>query len=313
LLQEAESSVRLMHSNLGKNIRVTLGRAVRKAARRGRTFSFGCGCDIKEKACCPQEVELTMNAHWNVLWPAALLMALPALALSQGQEQLDFDRGIALRVERKHREAAAAFAKSIDAVSTNATALVQMGASLEDAGNWKEAEQAYRRALEIEPKNATAERNLENLLTSRRISMVSRGPSASEEILVKQGFKALELNDLDGALRRFELLQGLLPEDPRPMLYMAVAWERNGDKQQAQAMYRQTMKTFPGFAAARVHLVLLLLESGDRENATKEVRAALQAIPHDQQIRYLARTLGAAMRVSEDSASAPPSPGTLQP
>jgi Flp pilus assembly protein TadD len=258
-------------------------------------------------------VELIMNVHRIILWPAALLIVFPAPTLSQMDEQADFDRGVVLRIERKHREAAAAFARSLAAAPGNATALVQMGASLEDMGKWKDAEQAYRRALEVDPENTAAERNLENLLNFRRVSTVSRGPGASEEILVKQGFRALDLKDLDEALRRFGLLQGLLPDDPRPMLYAAVAWERCGDKQQAQALYRQTVKAFPSSPTARVHLVLLLLESGDRENATKEVRAALQAMPQDHRIRYLARTLGAAMRVSEDSASPLPPPGTWPP
>ncbi len=254
-----------------------------------------------------------MNVHWIISWVAAVLIVFPTVALSQMNEQSDFDRGVALRIERKHREAAAAFSRALTSFPEHETALVQMGASLEDMGKWKEAEQAYRRAVELDPEDPAAKRNLENLLTFRRLSAAPRGPSVSEEVLVRQGFHALDQKDLNKALRCFGLLQGLLPDDPRPMLYAAIAWERVGDAQEAQAAYRETAKAFPNFAPARVHLVLLLLESGDQENATREVKAALQAMPHDERIRYLARMLGATMRVSEDGASASPSPGTMQP
>lgn len=267
----------------------------------------------KEKVRTRQTFELIMNVPWIIWWLAALLIVFPPIALSKDDEPSDFARGVALRMERKHREAAGAFARSLAAIPENAAALVQMGASLEDMGKWKEAEQSYRRAREVDPGNSAARRNLENLQAFRQAGPVSRGPSASEEILVRKGLQALDSKNPEEALRCFELLQGLLPDDPRPMLYTAIAWERSGDKQQAQAVYRETVKAFPGFAPARVHLMVLLLESGDCENATREAKAALEAMPRDERIRYLARRLGAAMRVSEDTMGALPSPGTSQP
>lgn len=219
---------------------------------------------------------------------------------SGAQEAADFAKGIALRIEQKNRSAVEAFRKVLAASSNHVRALVQMGAAFEDLGKWKEAENCYRRAIQIDPRNKSARRNLNHLTASVSMNVPVNGRAPSQQALTERGLRALEQRDFETALRFFRLLRGLFPDDPHYMLYSAVTHERSGQRARAVAMYRRMAELFPNFPPPRVNLVVALLESGDPKSAAREVRLALEAIPDDPRIRYLARQLGAEISSSSD-------------
>ena len=78
------------------------------------------------------------------------------------------------------------------------------------------------------------------------------------------------------------------PKDPYPQLYSAIALERSGQSKQAAEAYRQVRDRFPKFVPARVNLILLLLNRGDRALAQREARAGLDTLPDNKQFSYLA-------------------------
>ena len=99
-----------------------------------------------------------------------LLLALQAEPCVADEAAQYVEKGTALRIEGRNREAVAAFHKAISYASDRVDALIQMGAALEDRGSWQEAMAAYRRALEVDPGNTTAQRNLEQLRASRIVN-----------------------------------------------------------------------------------------------------------------------------------------------
>jgi len=236
------------------------------------------------------------------LWTGLILFFLQPHPQAAG-ENPEFKEGIALRVRGKNSLSVDAFNRAIAASPRHSEALVQKGAALEDMGKLKEAETCYRRALHLDPANASAGRNLDQLVASRNINIPVKAPCRSVEILMRKGLQALESGQFDKALRTFEVLAGLLPRDPRPDLYSALTWERSGRRKTAQAVYRKMIRVFPLYSPARVNLVLSLLESGDRDGAVKEARAALARVPADPRVRCLARLLGVGMKLSEDTAT----------
>jgi len=235
---------------------------------------------------------------------AYLFFVLHLFFAAAADDPPDFKRGVALRSERRDTEAIDAFRKVLAASPNHVESLVHMGASFEDLGDPKAAERAYRAALEREPDNAAARRNLGQLLASRDIHAVSTGPKASEELLINKGLSDLERNEFEAALAAFRLLRGFNPDDPRPLFYTALVWERRGEPDRARAAYQQAVQAFPGYAPVRVNFVVFLVESGDRKAASREAHAAVEAIPGDPRVRYLARMLGAELRSSSDAADA---------
>jgi len=223
----------------------------------------------------------------------SLFLVLHLLPVAAADDPPEFRRGVALRAERKDSEAIDAFKRTLAASPDHSESLVHMGASLEDLGDLKGAERAYRKALERDPNNAAARRNLHHLLAARDINTAPTGPKASEDFLITKGLSDLERNEFDAALATFRLLRGFNPEDPRPPFYMALVWERRGDPDRARAAYQQAIQAFPGYVPARVNFVVFLLENGDRKAASREARAAVEAVPGDPRVRYLVRMLGA--------------------
>ncbi|MCA1961766.1 MAG: tetratricopeptide repeat protein [Desulfomonile sp.] len=218
---------------------------------------------------------------------------LHLLSVGAADDPPDFKRGVALRAERRDSEAIEAFKRVLSVSPDHTESLVHMGASLEDLGDLKGAERVYRKALEKEPDHAAARRNLDHLLAARDINAAPSGPKASEDLLFTKGLNDLERNEFDAALAAFRLLRGFNPEDPRPLFYTALVWERRGDHDRTRAAYKQAIQAFPGYAPARVNFVVFLLEVGDRPAAAREARAAADAIPGDPRVRYLARLLEA--------------------
>jgi protein O-GlcNAc transferase len=254
-----------------------------------------------------------MRIHAAICVPIVLSLCIQGVELSAAEENPDFDKGISLRMEQKNRQALDAFTKALAVSPAHATALVHMGATLEDLGKWKDAEQAYRRALEADPDNVSAKRNLEQLEAFRNMNLPVKGPTALEKVLTTKGLQALEQGEFDEALRCFQLLQGFFPDDPRPVLSAAATWEQSGNSSEAEVLYRRMSKAFPNYAPARVNLVILLIKAGQREKAVNEARAALETLPDDERIRFLARMLGAEIRLSDDRGHGDSAQGPTEP
>jgi Flp pilus assembly protein TadD len=180
-----------------------------------------------------------------------------------------------------------AFDRAIAAEPAHAQALTQKGAALEDQRKWKEATEAYRQALAIDPSNHFARRNLEQLLSWRFVANPPAGVNPAREDLLDSGLRALQRGDLARAREVFGLAHGLSSDDPRPMFFWALTLEEEGKQQEAGALYRKVIDSFPDYAPARINLVICLLSCGESREAEHETRRAMAAFPESHEFRAL--------------------------
>ncbi len=222
------------------------------------------------------------------------VLLLSGSGLSAAEEVSDFQKGVSLRIEGKQAQAVEAFKKVLAVSPTHVRALVQMGAALEDQGKWKESAQAYRRALEVDPRDGSAIRNLAQLVSSRSMGTPIQAPNPSKEELLRNGLQALEAKDFHKAAEIFRLSRGLFPSDPRPLFYAAISLEEHGKIPPAIALYEKCVESFPDYIPARVNLIVALISAGDRERAGGQAQKAIEVMPDNPRVRYLARLLGKA-------------------
>jgi tetratricopeptide (TPR) repeat protein len=230
------------------------------------------------------------------------LLLLVGSALCAAGEVTDFEKGLTLRIEGKNAQAIEAFKRVLADSPTHVRAFVQMGAALEDQGKWKEAVQAYRRALEIDPRDGSAIRNLAQLVSSRSMDTPIQAPNPSKEDLLRNGLRALESKDFDKASQTFRLSRGLFPADPRPLFYSAFTLEQQGKLSAAIALYERSVESFPDYIPARINLIVALISAGDREKAGAQAQKALDIMPDNPRVRYLARLLGKASPLESKAA-----------
>ncbi len=236
---------------------------------------------------------------------ATLLLFLCGSGLGAAEEVSDFQKGVSLRIEGKYAQAIEVFKKVLADSPTHVRALVQMGAALEDQGKWRSAAQAYRRALEVDPRDGSAIRNLAHLVSSRTVDTPIQASNPSKEELLRGGLQALEAKDFDKASEIFKLSRGLFPNDPRPLLYAAIALEQQGKIADAIALYGKSVESFPDYIPARINLIVALISAGDRERAGVQAQKALEVMPDNPRARYLAQLLGKAQPSEKKAALSP--------
>lgn len=218
------------------------------------------------------------------------LLGLTVYAVA-AEEQSEFQRGLALRMEGKNAQAVEAFGKVPADSPEYVRALVQKGAALEDMGKKREASNTYERALKMDPLNSSAAHNLAQLNSVGMTEGAVQAPNPAKEDLVRNGLRALDAGDFKKALEVFRLLRGLLPGDPRPLFYSALTMERQGNLNGAISLYGRTVESFPDYVPARINHILAFLAAGDREGAVSHCRIALENSPDNRRLRSLAGLL----------------------
>lgn len=222
------------------------------------------------------------------LWSAFVLFStLPPDIVDAAEEAVEFEKAAALRIEGKNRRAIEAFDRILSVYPDHVAALVQKGAALEDQGKWKEAVKIYRDALEIDPNNASASRNLQQLLSNRMMDTPLACPNPVKESLINRGLEALEGTDFERARQVFTLSRGLLPDDPRPLFYQAFTLEKQGKIHEALEVYEKTVEAFPDYTPARIQRIICLLASGERKLAQREAQKAREVLRDSPEARAL--------------------------
>lgn len=219
-------------------------------------------------------------------------MILSAACHCLAEEPKEFEKALALRTAGKNARALDALKKCIIQWPQHVQAYVHLGGILEDQGKWRDAANAYRRALELDPANTSAIRNLEQLISARTVDSPLPGQNPFREDLLRTGLQALEGKDYPKALEVFRLLRGFFPDDPRPLFYSAEALERQSKASHAIALYERIVLLFPDFGPARVNLIIALMSKGDSDGAARRVQEAISVMPENRRLNYLAGLLG---------------------
>lgn len=198
-------------------------------------------------------------------------------------------KALELRVDSRPEKAVEAFAEVLAKDPWNSEALVQMGAALEDLKKWNQAAETYRKALEVDPANWVARRNLHQLTAARDMHKPLPAVHGTKETLLASGLEAVEKGDFKRGAQIFQLCRGLIPNDPRPLFYWATCLERAGKMEDATEVYEQAVTAFPSYSPAWVNLIILLLSTGNWDGAERCVETALKTLPNDRHIQSLKR------------------------
>lgn len=127
-------------------------------------------------------------------------------------------------------------------------------------GNRKEAESAYRRALDADPGYAEVHAELGQIL--------------------------LEENRVEEALVHLERAAALCPFSPKTHILLGGALARAGKSDEAEARYREAIRIAPFFAPGRRDLGILLVDEHRLEEAEAELEEALRLDPEDLDAHY---------------------------
>lgn len=207
-----------------------------------------------------------------------------------GEDSSDLLRqGIALRMEGQNQKAGEVLAKIQPDSPVYTTALIHIGALLEDQGKPEDALRAYAAALEIDHFLPSARRSYDQLAASTVMAVRGKHSDAAREAFIAAGLEAAHQKDFNRSIEVFQLCRGLFPADPRPLFYSAIVRERQGRLQDAEVLYERTTEGFPEFAPAWVNYLIVLLTSGKSQKAARFSQKARDLFPRDLRVIHLER------------------------
>jgi tetratricopeptide (TPR) repeat protein len=220
---------------------------------------------------------------------AATELARQAVAAEPGGESL----AALARAQARAGDMAAARAtaeKAVRSAPGSATAQIASGDALLAARLAKDAETAYRRAAEIEPRSAVALAGLARALAAEgkvapaleTAHAATQADPHSAEALVAVGLAALARDPRDqsgDAVSAVQQAAFLEPKNPHVKLAVGRVFESREQLDQAEAAYEQAEGLDPTWAAPRIAALALQLRRGDDKGAL----AGLRALPEEMQ------------------------------
>jgi tetratricopeptide (TPR) repeat protein len=227
----------------------------------------------------------------------ALAIAREAVAASPSTNALAAEARALVRTEDGPGGLAAAD-KAMAAGTSNAMAHIARGEALTALGRNAEAEQALKRAVELDPKSALAYSRLGRAQVSQsgRITDALASARRATELEDKfgEGFAMLGLAVLADNPKNWsdaiaQAQQGAFLDPGNPLVQVAVGkiFEANGQLEQAAGAYRKALQTDPGFAPARLALIQAELNRGNRDVALAEAKKVAAEMPTSPEIQML--------------------------
>ena len=186
------------------------------------------------------------------------------------------------------KEAEAAFLAALRDNPAHAGANHQLGLLALARGDFEAALGYLEGAVESAPSDPVVHNNLANLLvdSGRPEQAIAHYKKAIK--LAPQGYssahynyaKALQrLGRVGAAVRQFERVLALLPDDPQVLCGLGAALLEDGQAAQALARCELAVSLAPGMAEAHNNLGLVLLAGGEFDRAAEQFRLALDSDP----------------------------------
>jgi len=163
------------------------------------------------------------------------------------------------------------------------------GNRLLQEGKVREAAEAYRKAVQLDPNNAQWQYNLSLALTKLGDKEGEKG--ALEKALQLDPNLATAHNDLglvyssegkmNEAEREFRAALEIDPKFAEAQNNLGVVYSQQGKDSEASALFRQVTESGPTYARAFVNLGLLMARQGDFPAAKEQIQRALKISPND--------------------------------
>ncbi len=188
--------------------------------------------------------------------------------------------------------------KAVAAGASSAMAHLARGEALMALGRNAEAEQALKRAVELDPKSALAQSRLaraqvaQNGRVADAIASARRATELDDKL--GEGFAILGVAILADNPKNWsdaiaQAQQGAFLDPGSPLVQTGVGkiFEANGQLEQAAGAYRKALQTDAGFAPARLALIHAELNRGNREVALAEAKKVAAEMPTSPEIQIL--------------------------
>jgi len=168
------------------------------------------------------------------------------------------------------------------------------GAELTKKGQYAEAEQEFRAALQLDPRNADLYSSL-GVVQGQQQKWDDAASSVREALRLNPnndlahallGVALGGKGDMDGMVSEEREALRLNPSNDAAHFSVGVALGNKGDWDGAIAEYRQALRTNPYNQMAHYNLGFALGEKGDWDNAITEFRSALRINPNNEMAHY---------------------------
>lgn len=154
---------------------------------------------------------------------------------------------------------------------------------------WPEAENDYKAAVELHPKNADAFYNLGNVYKEKNDweNAILQYKKALElnsnffEAQVNVGFASLQQGKYSEAIVAYEQALKIKPDDAMTVYYAGTAYDQNGDASNAVKFYRKAVDLDKSIAGAHLNLGILLKAQKDLKGARIEYENAITYEPNN--------------------------------
>jgi tetratricopeptide (TPR) repeat protein len=192
-------------------------------------------------------------------------------------------RGQALLALKRHREAAAAFSKVIARNPRIAIVWFDLGSSFDGMGEKDRAEEAWQKAISLEPHFAEPKASMiasklarGEVAAALEVAKAAAASGAeSAELSFEIGLAEANAGDLAGARRGFEAALRMRPSYVEAIGNLAQIEYREGKVDAAIALYRRAIEAGGGAKVRAILAAIYLEKKGDVRAAIAEFRAAL--------------------------------------
>lgn len=232
-------------------------------ALRMGNLEVGVECLSRAVTLQPEEtgnvIDLSIALQMSGKLDAALALLAAAVAKHPRQRQICERYGEVLEMSGRHGDALQVYLHGCRTFPESFFAHNNAANLLNGASRHAEAERHARRALELCPRSTEAANNLGNALQGQGQSL-----PAGEAYR-----RALEFD----------------PQNAGAAYNLGLVWESRSCPERAIQCYRQALGSKPSLVAARNNLGVMLLASGDSEQARRELALALQLNRDDDAVR----------------------------